>query len=86
MKNHEYYTEKLTKILQEEAQKDNLDELFARYDNALTIAVDGDDEEEITELQNILGSLKYIIVQRYMKNKGWYINNDETYPKWTKDI
>lgn len=86
MKNHEYYTEKLTKILQEEAQKDNLDELFARYDNALTIAVDGDDEEEIIELQNILGSLKYIIVQRYMKNKGWYINNDETYPKWTKDI
>ena len=86
MKNYEYYGEKLKRILQEEAKKDNLDELFARYDNALTIAVDGDDEEEIIELQNILGSLKYIIVQRYMRSKGWYISNDGTYPQWEKDV
>jgi hypothetical protein len=31
MKNYEYYGEKLKRILQEEAKKDNLDELFARY-------------------------------------------------------
>ena len=78
--------EKLEEILREEIQKDNLDEIFARYDNALTIAVDGDDEEKIEELQNILGSLKYIIVQRYMRSKGWYISNDGTYPQWEKDV
>ena len=78
--------EKLEEILREEIQKDNLDEIFARYDNALTIAIDGDNLDEITELQNILRTLRYIIAKRYMRSKGWYINNDGTYPQWEKDV
>ena len=78
--------EKLEEILREEIEKDNLDEIFARYDNALTIAVDCDNLDEITELQNILRTLRYIIAKRYMRSKGWYINNDGTYPQWEKDV
>jgi len=77
--------ERLLGVL-DEVQRDGLDEIYARYSNRLSVEADnGNDEEEYQFLLEAVEMLRGIIVQRYMKERCWCLNEQDTFRRWERE-
>ena len=81
---HKRITEEVACITDEWARRDNLAEIYARYDNRLRVVVDGDCDEEYDFLCAIDRYLTSLVVRHYMKENGYVTNWDDDYHRWHK--
>lgn len=65
---------------------DNIDEIFARYNNRLIMEADhGIDKEEYEFLLELNELLRGFIVQKFMKGRGWYQSADDDWNRWERE-
>ena len=72
------------KIAKEIDKKDNLAEVYARYDNWLREECDADDYNNQEFLRQIVNVLKDKIVKEYMKSNNYYPDSDDLFERWKK--
>jgi len=69
-----------------EVNETNLALVYAMRSNELSEEADaGDDEEYYEFLKEYVDVLKFMIVQQYMNDKGWYRNSQDDLERWTRD-
>lgn len=66
-----------------ELKRNSIESIYARYHYLLMVAAD-ENGEKYEELYETVKILENMIATRYMKQNGWYYNEEETYPKWIK--
>lgn len=71
-------------IVSEFYERDNLAEIYARYDNRLRIEVDSDDEEEVYFLRRIVRFIEDVMINLYMSKSDYLRDIDDMYGRWVK--
>ncbi len=80
----ERFDKEVQNIICEWKNRDNLAEIYARYDNWLRVEVDGDDWEQMDFLQSIVDYLKSLIAITYMRQCDYYRDDNDTFNRWRK--
>ena len=74
----------LMKVAKEIDKKDNLAEVYARYDNQLRVDCDAADDNYREFSRQIVNVLKDKIVEEFMKMNDYHPDSDDQFERWKK--